>query len=518
MIQTQRLRHDLRTPVNHLLGYSQLLIEDAQESGSCNGLACFEQIAGLGKDILRQIEVSLPSHETDATEQRLTELRENLKPRLEQILENLGGLSLDQSSPQFADVQRLLLATDRLSRFVRTGSLDAPATVTPPAIPAETDATADHLLVVDDDPANRDLLARMLQKLNYRVSVAASGAEAIELAGRHQYDLVLLDILMPGINGYEVLKHLKSSMPDLPIIVISALNDMESVVRCITMGAEDYFQKPFEAVLLRARISAALDRQKYRRQIVVQQRLASLGEVTAGVAHEIKNPLNFVLNFAATAAESVDEISQALHSAPSEMKSLLSDLSQDLETIKEHGMRANQIVDGMLLHCRTGKTEPESTDINELVARYLTFARLTFRTSHPDSEIILDTEYDGTIGRIACHPADLGRVVLNLATNAYQAVLEKKKSSAAYTPKIIVRTRVLNENVEILLRDNGNGVPQAVRDRIFQPFFTTKAAGEGTGLGLSISYDIVTRGHRGQLSFNTCEGQFAEFIVRIPRS
>jgi two-component system NtrC family sensor kinase len=187
----------------------------------------------------------------------------------------------------------------------------------------------------------------MLHKLSYRVSVAASGAEAIELVSHESYDLMLLDILMPGINGYEVLKHLKSSKPDLPIIVISALNEMESVTRCLSMGAEDYFQKPFEVVLLRARISAALERQRYRCQIMDQQRLASLRTATAGVAHEIKNALGCVIHSARAAADAASELWQA-HNATPAANQLLTELAGDLRNIEQHGLRANEILQGIL--------------------------------------------------------------------------------------------------------------------------------------------------------------------------
>jgi CheY-like chemotaxis protein len=372
MIPTQRIRHDLRTPVNHLLGYSQLLIEDAQESGVDDGIALFERIAALGKDVLRQIELSLPSTETTAPEQRLIELRGLLAPRVTEINQTLDSLSFDKSSSQFADVQRLHQATDKLSRFVQTGSLDAPVATAPAAVPTETLAAADHLLVVDDDAANRDVLARMLQKLKYRVSVASSGAEAIELASHQSYDLMLLDILMPGINGYEVLKHLKSSKPDLPIIVISALNEMESVTRCVSMGAEDYFQKPFEAILLRARISSALERQRYRHQLMDQESLVSLREATAEVAHEIKNALDCVINSARTAADAAGELWLAHNAAPA-TNQLLTALAGDLRNIKEHGSRANEIVNGILLRHAEKVGESAGSLVPENVGNLLSY-------------------------------------------------------------------------------------------------------------------------------------------------
>jgi two-component system, NtrC family, sensor kinase len=517
-MHAQRLRHDLRTPVNHLLGYSQLLIEDAQESGTGDGTRHFEQVMLFGKEILKQIELSLPASSPEASSDRLAELQNNLKPWLDKIRETLNPLSLDKSTTQFADVQRLLQATEKLTRFARTGSMDAAGTASPASAKAITDnQQASHLLVVDDDASNRDVLSRMLQRLKYSVSLAANGAEAIEMVGKNSYDLVLLDILMPGMSGYEVLKYLRSFNPDLPVIVVSSLNEVESVVRCISMGAEDYFQKPFEPVLLRARISSALDRQRYRREHVLQQRLASLGEVTAGIAHEIKNPLNFVLNFAVTAADAAEELGREVAAASPAVKTLLNDLTTDLRRIREHGARADEIVNSMLLHCNSS-IQMEQVEINQLVARYLNFARNTQLSGGQASEVVVETIYDDAAGQVRCHAADMGRVILNLAKNAFQAALERKKTVAQYVPRVQVGTRKLDEAVEIFVRDNGNGVAGSIRDKIFQPFFTTKAPGEGTGLGLSLSHDIVVQKHKGQLTVNSVEGQFAEFVVRLPRS
>ena len=508
-----RLRHDLRTPLNHIVGYTELLMEESEEEFPWTQV--IQEVSELGKGLLKTIEVSLPSAEPHIPEQRLAELRQKLKAPVEHISEVLKSIKLPESAPQHADIERLAQATERLAHFVQTGSLEkkaVPASGRPAATPVERSALG-HLLVVDDDPGNRDVLARMLRRLNYQVSVAVDGDEALNLIRKNQYDLVLLDIILPRMDGYQVLREIKNSSMDLPVIVISALGEMDSIVRCIEMGAEDYFTKPFEAVLLRARIASALDRKKFRDRLISQQRLASLGELTAGVAHEIKNPLNFVLNFADLADETTREIQATI--SDNAAKTLLDDVSQDLAKIKEHARRADQIVKGMLLHARSSSEDFESVDVNQLVSQYVNLAFQGCANQHNGSGICLQTRFDPGVGTIRCQPADLGRVFINLITNACYAVQEKEKSQPGFSPSIVVETRRSGEAVQISVRDNGMGVPSAIRDKIFNPFFTTRPANSGVGLGLSISHEITVR-HKGQLLLKTVEGKFSEFVVQLP--
>lgn len=519
MIETDltRLRHDLRTPINHLIGYSQLLIEEAQQSTDGQEWSqSIERVGALGKQLLGQLDILLPRSGSTDTEGRLTELREVFRQPLQEILATLVSIDLPDPENQSADVERLRRAASRLLRFADEGSLDES-----PASPQEarqpTPAGTDHLLIVDDDRSNRDLLARILSKLNYRVSLAAGGNEAVALAKTNKYDLMLLDILMPGLNGYQVLEQLKVLRPEMPVIVISAVEDMRSVVRCIEMGAEDYFLKPIEPALLRARIASTLDRKKFRERLVAQQRLASLGELTAGVAHEIKNPLNFVINFSELAQENVLDLKHALKSDPEAVSALLEDLQQLLLKVKEHGMRADAIVKSMLLHYRNESSPEEAVDFNQLVAQYLKLADFSFDKEQAAGPVQVQARYDPDVGTILCRPADIGRVIINLVTNAYHAVREKQHRLQLHNPQISVSTRNAGTAVELIVQDNGVGVPDEIRNKIFHPFFTTKAAGAGAGLGLSITHDIIVRSHHGELILNSKEGVGAEFIARIPR-
>jgi signal transduction histidine kinase len=263
-----------------------------------------------------------------------------------------------------------------------------------------------------------------------------------------------------------------------------------------------------------------------QKQLVLQEKLASLGALTAGIAHEIKNPLNFVNNFAALSKDVVSELRCELeaqkHRLDERSRALveecLTDLQQNVAKISEHGRRADAIVRDMLAHARSGSGTRRQTDLNALVAEYANLAYHGLRAQDASFNVKLETAFDPRAGSIAVVPEDLGRVVLNVVNNACYAVDEKRKQLGdGFIPTVRVETRDAAGRVEIRVRDNGNGVPESVREKVFQPFFTTKPAGAGTGLGLSISYDIVVQDHGGEFRVESEAGEYAEFIVVLPR-
>ncbi len=252
-------------------------------------------------------------------------------------------------------------------------------------------------------------------------------------------------------------------------------------------------------------------------QLIQSEKMASLGELTAGIAHEIQNPLNFVNNFSEVSTELIKEMVDEVDKGnTAEVKAIAGDLVQNLEKINHHGKRADAIVKGMLQHSRSNSGTKEPTDINALCDEYLRLSYHGLRAKDKSFNATFKTDLDGSIGAINIVPQDIGRVILNLLTNAFYSVSEKKKQQLqGYEPTVTVSTKKINNKVEIRVKDNGNGVPQKVLDKIFQPFFTTKPTGQGTGLGLSLSYDIVTKGHGGELKIQTKEGEFAEFIITL---
>ncbi|MGH7602061.1 MAG: sensor histidine kinase, partial [bacterium] len=267
--------------------------------------------------------------------------------------------------------------------------------------------------------------------------------------------------------------------------------------------------------------------QATQHQLLVQEKLASLGQLTAGIAHEIKNPLNFVTNFAALSLDLTQELREVVAgqiqkvdaAARANLEEVLGLLDENLAKINQHGQRADSIIKSMLLHSRGDSAERRPADINAILDEYVMLAFHGMRAQDNSFNIKIEKAYDDSIGRIEVVPQNLSRVFLNLVNNAFYATHEKKKSlGESYSPVLAVRTKNLGNKIEIRIRDNGNGIPAEVREKIFNPFFTTKPTGQGTGLGLSISYDIIVQQHRGEIKVETEEGKFTEFVVLLPKN
>lgn len=262
-----------------------------------------------------------------------------------------------------------------------------------------------------------------------------------------------------------------------------------------------------------------------RDQLVTQEKLASLGALTAGIAHEIKNPLNFVKNFAELSIELMDDVLEEYEKQADRLgevhrrtiRLLMEDLRENLEKVLKHGGRADAIVHGMLLHSRGGSGKRQPTDLNRLLRDYVGLAYHGMRAN--DSRFVADveTEYDRNVGQVDIVPQEIGRAFLNILHNALQAIREKALAAGEdYAPTLRVTTRRLENAVEVRIRDNGVGITPDAEGRIFEPFFTTKSANEGTGLGLSISHDIITQQHQGELSVKSAPGRFTEVVIRLP--
>jgi PAS domain S-box-containing protein len=261
-------------------------------------------------------------------------------------------------------------------------------------------------------------------------------------------------------------------------------------------------------------------------RLVQTQKLASLGQLTAGIAHEIKNPLNFVNNFSSLSVELIDELQEALgrvlvdKGTQTEVTELADTLRDNLCKIVQHGKRADSIVKNMLLHAREGSGEHRPVDINALVEESLNLAYHGARAEKQGFSITLRRSFDPTAGQADVFPQDITRVLLNLISNGFDAVAKRKSEAGAgdFEPMLAAATRNLGDRVEIKIRDNGTGIPPDVKEKMFNPFFTTKPAGEGTGLGLSISHDIIVKQHAGSIEFDTRLGEFTEIRIILPRA
>ena len=253
-------------------------------------------------------------------------------------------------------------------------------------------------------------------------------------------------------------------------------------------------------------------------QLIQSEKMASLGELTAGIAHEIQNPLNFVNNFSEVNKELINELVEEVSKGNTEeVKAIANDIKDNEEKINHHGKRADAIVKGMLQHSRQTSGTKEPTDINALCDEYLRLSYHGLRAKDKSINADFKTKFDESIGKVNIVPQDMGRVILNLITNAFYAVNEKKKTADEnYKPLVSIETKKISNKIEIRVNDNGNGIPASIKEKIFQPFFTTKPTGQGTGLGLSLSYDIV-KAHGGEIKVETEQGKGSEFIMQIPQ-
>ncbi len=263
-------------------------------------------------------------------------------------------------------------------------------------------------------------------------------------------------------------------------------------------------------------------------QLIQSEKLASLGELTAGIAHEIQNPLNFVNNFSELSVDLVKDLKDEIEKPDIDkeyVSELFTDLSQNQEKINHHGKRASSIVKGMLEHSRASTGVRELTDINKLADEYLRLSYHGLRAKDTTFNADFSTDFEGNLPKMEVIPQDIGRVLLNLINNAFYAVHQRaqlsksskllESSGESYTPSVSVATKQLENAIEILVKANGTGMPESVRTKVFQPFFTTKPTGQGTGLGLSLAYDIVTKGHGGTLEVESTEGVGSEFIITL---
>jgi signal transduction histidine kinase len=322
-------------------------------------------------------------------------------------------------------------------------------------------------------------------------------------------------VVLVQINSRWLIVHVHGSMPDFRLSGQNYMTNAETIKYNGELESEVYHRT-------RDLNKAMENLRKTQAQLIQSEKMASLGELTAGIAHEIQNPLNFVNNFSEVNSELIGEMKEELSKGNiEEAKTIANDIDDNEKKIIFHGKRADAIVKGMLQHSRSSSGVKESTDINKLADEYLRLAFHGLRAKDKSFNATMKTDFDESIGNINIIPQDIGRVILNLITNAFYATNEKQKHGFAnYEPTVTIKTLKPPPSggglgVCITVADNGNGIPQKVLDKIFQPFFTTKPTGQGTGLGLSQSYDII-KAHGGEIKVETKEGEGSEFIIHLP--
>lgn len=420
------------------------------------------------------------------------------------------------------------------------------------------------VLVVDDTPINLSIISHSLKKAGFQVAVETDGESAIELVEYNPPDLILLDVKMPILDGFETCSRLKLNpkTKDIPIIFMTALAESEDKIKGFSLGAVDYITKPFqpEEVIARVKthlkirkLSLALEEQNQQlqkeiqqknqtekqlnqaleelknmqQQIIAQEKLASLGSLTAGIAHELRNPLNFINNFATVSVKFCQKIAKEIETIadliPQEklnnIKTFVEYLQQSSNSIYNQGKQADSIIRSMLLHARGDQGELKLVDLNQLIIENLQLSLKSFKTLLPMMEVNLHTEYDPLIGQIILNPQSFSRGFVNIINNAFDEFNHQyEQLGQNFRPHLSITTRQLNQKVEIKIKDNGSGIKPEILPKIFEPFFTTKPPGKGTGLGLSIAYDIIVNEHQGELKINSEPNQYAEFIITLPQS
>ena len=353
-----------------------------------------------------------------------------------------------------------------------------------------------------------DLLIRRIVNLTEATEKLAAGdwSARIEIAGNDE-----ISVLAQGFN------YMTQKVTQLLAEQEKNNEKLEQTVQERTQELQDKHQSLSQTL---AKLQAT------QKQMIAQEKLASLGSLTAGIAHEIRNPLNFINNFAELSVELTEELLEELEAQKytldpeviEELSEIVSDLSINTNKINHHGKRAEKIVNNMLLHSRNGENHWEFTDINSLLAEAVSLAYHGMRAKESTFNVTFETDYDQTIGNLKIVPQDINRVFLNIVGNACYAVHKKKQEVGEdFSPVIKVRSRNLGEKIEVRVRDNGNGIKSEVIEKVFNHFFTTKPTGEGTGLGLSLSHEIITQEHQGELKVESEFGVYAEFIIVLPK-
>lgn len=420
------------------------------------------------------------------------------------------------------------------------------------------------ILVVDDTPANLEVVAAALEDAGFEVAVATDGERAIKQAAISQPDLILLDVMMPGIDGFETCRRLKATPAtrEIPIIFMTALSDTTDKVRGFNLGAVDYVTKPFQEAELLVRVKTQLklrnlhqfleqqveqrtaelkialqQAQQSQVQLVQAEKMAVLGQLVAGVAHEINNPINFIHgNLTHVQAYTEDILSfvqlymqHSANAAPElqtaaetlDLEFIQHDLPKTLASMKIGTQRICEIVQSLRTFSRIDEAECKAVNIHEGIESTLLILqhRLKSKPEYPAIQII--REYD-QLPLVECYAGSLNQVFMNILVNAIDALEELNEKrpyqeNQNHPSQITIRTSVIDHQwVEIAIADNGSGISQEIQPRIFDPFFTTKPAGKGTGMGMSISHQIIVEKHRGKLICSSTLGKGAEFIIQIP--
>lgn len=383
------------------------------------------------------------------------------------------------------------------------------------------------ILIVDDNPTNLKILSQTLTSAGFQLAIATNGEEALEEVMEELPELILLDVKMPKIDGFETCRRLKANpkAQDIPIIFMTALSDTIDKVKGLSLGAVDYITKPFDEQDVLARVRVHLRLRAAQKQIIAQEKLASLGTITAGVAHELRNPLNFVINYAQSSIDSLNELFLNIQENPQlEPQNILNHLQEvirDSQAIYEHGERAGRIIESMMQLARSEPGEYQCINLNDLLPQALKLAYHSFRSKHLQFLMTIHTQFDSNLEPIEAIVSDLHRAFINIIDNScyalYLKFLEERNQNTHFSPTLSLTTKNQESYIEIKIHDNGIGIQPDTIANVFTPFFTTKPPGQGMGLGLSLTHDIIVLQHGGSIQLDTKWKQYTEFTLTLPK-
>ena len=568
------IRHELKTPVNAIIGYSEMMIEEVEEIEKFgkkeNVIITLNLINNYGKNVLELINVYFHSEGLKFQENKFNYLifLQKINLEFEQTLINilekcqiLLSVNIKEVNEFEKDIKKIQISTKKLfnqlknlPNIYKNFQYLSPK-IEEKNIPLENTNIKSNLsikkinqgsiLVVDDHENNCDLLQRRLKNQGYDINIANSGKEALEIVKIVEYDLILLDVMMPEMNGYEVLKQLKNDeiLRIIPVIMISALDEIDIVIKCIEMGAEDYLQKPFNATLLKARIDACLEKKRLRdqeimyikelkrtqSQLIQSAKMSGLGQIVAGIAHEINNPIGFIYSNIAHANNYIQDlfelinIYQEVYPNPSlaveqlieniDLEFIQEDLYKLMNSMEIGAKRINNIVLNLRNFSRLDEAKMKPVDIHQGIDNSLMLLQHKLASQENLPKIKVIKEYS-KFSEINCYANQINQVFMNVLNNAIDAL---RKKPLINNPKIrIVTQKNDKKNIIIRIIDNGCGISPELQKKIFEPFFTTKAVGSGIGLGLSSSYEIIVEIHQGKLQCQSELGKGTEFTIEIP--
>ncbi len=501
-----KLRHDLRTPLNQIIGYSEMLMEDAAEPGNAELLTPLRTIREEAKQLLKAIQIRLAD---SAGRLQRGAFATEIQTSLQTTFAALEAIAPQQDANLAADIERIRSAANNLVAVAAGHELEPPAPTTPSRVLSRSaEQRRGRLLIVDDDEMNRDVLRRRVERDFYEVVTTDNGREALRLIGESKFDLVLLDIVMPEFDGFQVLAAIKGDarLRDTPVIVISALDDMAGVIRSIEMGAEDYLSRPIDPVLLQARIRAVIARRRSDEQLRQIQNLERLGILAGGIAHVFNNLLTGILGNASWVLEELPP------SSPNRAR---------LEEVVQASERAAQLTSQILAFAGKGKYAVERVFVSTLVSGICDL----MRASVP-SQVQLNLDLKPDLPPVDADAAQLQQLVMNLVMNAAEAI-------SANQPGIVTVSTGLREvrkrdaaqfrsgevadgsYVYLEVKDNGCGMDEATLSQMFDPFFTTKFMGRGLGLAAALG---IVSSHKGLIQVASSPGNGSALQILFPLS